>query len=317
MPQGLLIDLNDGNPRMEITAGLRCPSFCQQYSAAWDVNQYVIPGYVPNSQLVIMPRDPVFMMYRGTNLIPTIGMFSGYSVAGSVITMNTWWSDNWGRARTFDTSVFQILPTGSGQGLFIRDSTDFLAITDATMVGSCVWQGTITFTGSWATPATVAPREKYLVFANWSQDGVTIEFDGYTITAYQERNGEDVAATVTMRVAIFASGVAPVPGTGLNIFKNGTCVFSTSRRPFVYTNGVVAPSWDWQDIGNTMVMLGRFGYDSATNGGWDFLKWVGLIRSGNLVRCAKGKTQTRWTDRYSVVGRRLTSIGIPCIPSMY
>ncbi|EOF7780998.1 DUF6453 family protein, partial [Enterobacter hormaechei] len=27
MPRGLLIDLNDGGKRMEITAGLRCPSF--------------------------------------------------------------------------------------------------------------------------------------------------------------------------------------------------------------------------------------------------------------------------------------------------
>ncbi|WP_272887968.1 DUF6453 family protein, partial [Cronobacter sakazakii] len=28
MPSGLLIDLNDGGPVMEITAGLRCPSWC-------------------------------------------------------------------------------------------------------------------------------------------------------------------------------------------------------------------------------------------------------------------------------------------------
>jgi hypothetical protein len=56
MPSGLRIDLNDG---MEITAGMRCPSFCQQVSAAWDVNQYAIANYVAGSQMVL-PRNTVF-----------------------------------------------------------------------------------------------------------------------------------------------------------------------------------------------------------------------------------------------------------------
>ncbi|MBS6741258.1 MAG: hypothetical protein KH310_24745 [Enterobacteriaceae bacterium] len=317
MPSGLRIDLNDGGPVMEITAGMRCPSFCQQVSSAWDVNQYTIANYVAGSQIVVLPRNTVFSMYRDTALIPTIGMFSGYSVSGNTITLNTWWSDNWQRVRTFDSTFWQILPAASGQGLFIQDSSDFLAITDATMVGSCVWRGTITFNGSWSTPTTVAPREKYLVFASWSADGVVIEFDGYTITATQELDGADIAATVTMTIAIFASGVAPVAGTGLNMFKNGTCVFSTTRRPFIYRNVTYTPGWDWQDIGPRMIMLGRYGYDSRVNGGWDYLKWAGLVRSGNSVRCSRGKTVSTWTSRYSAVGQRLTSLQIPCIESMY
>lgn len=318
MPNGLRIDLNDGGPVMEITAGMRCPSFCQQVAAAWDVNQYSIANYVAGSQVVVLPRDTVHMQYRGTNLIPTIGLFSGYSVSGNVITLNTWWSDNWGRARTFDSTFWQILPAATGRGMLIQDSSDFLTITDATMVGSCVWRGTVTFNGSWSTPDTVAPREKYLVFASWSADGVVIEFDGYTVTATQERDNEDVAATVTMTIAIFASGVAPTPGTGLTIInQSGACVFSTTRRPFVYRNATYTPGWGWQDIGSRMIMLGRYGYDSRVSGGWDYLKWAGLVRSGNSVRCSRGKTVARWTDKYSVVGQGLTSLQIPCIESMY
>lgn len=317
MPSGLRIDLNDGGPVMEITAGMRCPSFCQQVAAAWDVNQYTIANYVPGSQVVVLPRNTVFSMYRGASLIPTIGMFSGYSVSGSTITLNTWWSDNWGRARTFDSTFWQILPAASGQGLLIQDSSDFLSITDATMVGSCIWRGTITFTGSWSTPTTGISRDQYLVFANWSADGVVVEFDGYTITATRELDGTDIAATVTMTIAIFASGVAPTPGTGLNIFKNGTCVFSTTRRPFIYLNTTYTPGWNWQDIGPRMIMLGRYGYDSRTNGGWDHLKWAGLVRSGNAVRCSRGRVVATWTANYSVVGQRLTSLQIPCIEAMY
>jgi hypothetical protein len=66
-----------------------------------------------------------------------------------------------------------------------------------------------------------------------------------------------------------------------------------------------------------MIMLGRYGYDSRVNGGWDYLKWAGLVRSGNSVRCSRGKTVSTWTSRYSVVGQRLTSLQIPCIESMY
>lgn len=317
MPQGLLIDLNDGGARMEITAGLRCPSFGMVIPEQWDVNQYQIPDYVSGSQVVLMPRNTVFMLYRGTNLIPTIGMLSGYSVSGSVITLNTWWSDNWGRLRSFNSAVWQILPASQGNGLLIQDSTDFLSITDATMVGSCVWRGTVTFTGSWSTPLTGVSQDQYLVFAKWSADGVTVEFDGLRITAYQENDNDDVAATVTMQIAVFASGMTPTPGPGLNIFKNGVCMFSTTRRPFVYRNASWRPSWNWTDIGDSMIMLGRYGYDSRNSGGWDFLKWAGLIRSGNSVRAGRGRVVTRWTDKYSVVGQRLTSVTIPCIPSMY
>ncbi|MFP2467652.1 DUF6453 family protein [Pseudescherichia vulneris] len=317
MPSGLLIDLNDGGPRMEITAGLRCPSFCQNVTEAWDKNQYTLNQRVAGSQIVVIPRNTVWSGERGTNLIPTIGMFDSFSISGNTITLNTWWSDNWGRKKTFDTSIWQILPASAGQGLLIQDSTDFLAITDSTMVGYCVWRGTVTVNGSWSTPTTGISRDRYLVFAKWSAPGVTIEFDGYTITATQERDTEDVSASVSMQIAIFANGVAPTPGPGLNIFKNGTCMFSTTRRPFVYRDGTWTPSWSATDIGDSMIMLGRYGYDSTVSGGWDYLKWAGLVRSGNSVRCGKGKMNARWTATYSVTGRRLTSLTVPCIPAMY
>ncbi|WP_222863396.1 DUF6453 family protein, partial [Enterobacter hormaechei] len=82
----------------------------------------------------------VFSTYRGTNVVPTIGMFSGYSQNGSQITMNTWWSDNWGRARTFDSAIWQIYPSSiSGtHGLYIQDSSNFLAITNTSSIGYCI-----------------------------------------------------------------------------------------------------------------------------------------------------------------------------------
>lgn len=160
-------------------------------------------------------------------------------------------------------------------------------------------------------------RDQYLVFAKWSADSVVVDFDGYTVSAVVERDGENVPATVTLQIAIFASGVSPSPGTGLNIFNaTGACVFSTTKRSFVYRNATYAPSWSWTDIGNTMIMLGRYGDDSSLSGGWDYIKWAGLVRSGNSVRCGKGKVSS-WTANYPVTGRRLTALSIPCVDAMY
>ncbi len=95
-------------------------------------------------------------------------------------------------------------------------------------------------------------------------------------------------------------------------------MFSTKRRPFVYRNQTYAPSWGNIDIGVRMILLGRYGYNSEVYTGWDYLKWVGLIRNGNLVRAGRGRNAASLTSQYSVVGgRRLTSLSIPVIDAIY
>lgn len=319
MPSGLLLAPNDGGPRMEITAGLRCPSYSLSIPDTWDVNQYTLPNYVAGSQIVMMPKSCVYSLNRGTNLIASIAVLDSITVSGGTVTQNVWWSDNWGRAKSFPATVWQILPASSGRGLLIQNSTDFMAITDNTMVGQCVWRGTVTINGAWTTPTiTGLSRDQYLVFAKWDAPNVVIDYDGATIRVLAERDGNDVAASATLQIAIFASGIAPVPGRGLNMINAaGKCVFSTTKRPFVYRNATWVPNWNGTDIGNTMIMLGRFGYDSSLAGGWDWLKYAGLVRTGNVVRCGKGKVSSSWTDKYPVTGRRLTSIAVPCIDAMY
>lgn len=304
---------------MEITAGLRVPSFALEAPEAWDVNTYTIPNYVSGSQVVVMPKNTVYQLTRGTNLVPTIGMLNSVSVSGSSVTFHTWWSDNWGRAKTFNSNIYQILPASSGRGLFIANSTDFTAIGNASMVGFCVWRGRITVSGSWATPSTNIARSRYQVFARWDAPGVTIEFDGSNILAYRDTGSDgDQAATVTMDVAIFASGVAPTPGPGINIFNPaGQCVFSLTKRPFVYDGFTFTPSWSSVNIGDRMVMLGRYGYYSNTNNGWAYIKWAGLIMSGGSVVCGRGKIVATWDGNYSVNGQRLTQIAVPCVANMY
>ncbi|WP_447215653.1 DUF6453 family protein, partial [Citrobacter pasteurii] len=62
MPEGILIDYNDGRPAMAITAGLRAPSFCTSFSG-WSSQPMQYPvntPLVPGSQVIVIPTNPVY-----------------------------------------------------------------------------------------------------------------------------------------------------------------------------------------------------------------------------------------------------------------
>lgn len=320
MPQGLYIDLNDGRPPMEITSGVRCPSYCMTTEQSISSSSVAVSNYINGSQLLFIPHQTVQSYYVGVSLIPTVDMLSGVSFSGGTMTHTTWNAGGRDIRMIWPGSVWQILPASSGSiGLYIQDSTDFLSITDATMSGQCVYAAEITVNGSWNTP-TVAGfgREKYSVFARWNAAGVVVDFDGSKIMAFVERDGEDVPASVSMTVAIFASGVAPTPGDGLTIINSkGACTFSTVRRPFIYHGALYTPSFTNTDIGNRMVLLGRYGYSSKTAFGWCWLKFAGLVMQGNNVRLGGGQVQNYWTDQYPVTGQRATAISVPCVDNIY
>jgi hypothetical protein len=61
MPTGLLIELNDGGKRMEITAGLRCPSFGANFDSGYQKAKYAdIAGYV-SGQVLFIPHATAYL----------------------------------------------------------------------------------------------------------------------------------------------------------------------------------------------------------------------------------------------------------------
>ncbi len=320
MGAGILIDYQDGSPALELTANIRCPSFCMTTTQDTGYTSKTVTNYVSGSQLTFIPTNTILSYFEGTQLIPTIHILDSVTFSGSTMTQNTWKNNTDGTQRFWPGSVFQILPIGSGNfGIYIANSTNFLSITDATSVGQCVYYGSLTVNGSASLPG-ISPFDlsKCIVFAKWGSSSVVVERDGNTIRAFTERNGSDVAANITLKIAIFASGVAPTPGNGITIINAaGNCVFSTLRKPFIYDGSTFTPSFNWQDIGNRMVPLGRYGYSSQTDGGWDYLKYAGLMMNGNQVKCGGAKTQNTWTSDYSYTGTRATNIALPCIPNIY
>ncbi|EOE5646293.1 DUF6453 family protein, partial [Cronobacter sakazakii] len=189
MPSGLYIDLKDGGPAMQITAGLRCPSYCG-YTSGHGF-KYTIPGYVSGATALFAPHVTAGIYPNGsTSLIPDMDILTSVSQSGNTLTF-TAWSNYKMDGAIYPGTVWQILPASQSgnRGLYISDSTDFTAITDAATVGQCVYRGRVTFTGSWSPPSTSYTRQSYMVFAKWSASGVVVEYDGKVVRALAERNG--------------------------------------------------------------------------------------------------------------------------------
>lgn len=324
MGQGLYFNPADGGPVMEITAGLRCPTMCAQWNTQnWEEFTTTISNYVPGSTTFLMPRQAA--VYRdpiSPSLIPFVVMLTGYTISGNTVTQ-TWYKTNSSNVgvRPFDASLWQILPAsqGSGTGLLIQNSTDWTAIPLATMAGFCVWRGTLTVAGEANLPATGYPQSQQIVFADWSAPGITIECDGSKIYAYKDELAyNDQPAAVTLNIAIFASGIAPTPSPGLNMFNSsGQCVFSLNKRPFIFTGASYVPSFNAVDVGPNMVPLGTYGFYSDVASGWTIFKLLGLVRDGNVVRLGAGKIKQRWTANYALQERRAVSLTMPLVPKMY
>lgn len=321
MPSGLLIDLNDGGKPMEITAGLRCPSFGGRFTPGTQQNKFVdVAGYVSGSQIVPM-------LYETTRLdsFGNLHKLNSLTISGGRVTQNSTMKrlDTSERESTytFPGSVWQIFPISqrASQGLLISNSSDFTSISTATQSGQCIWKGTVNVgTGGWATPTISGySRDQYVVFGRCNS-GNTIDFDGYTVRFYQPPSGRSSRPTTgTIDIVIFASGRAPVPGPGLNIFNaDGQCTFSTTKRPLVYLGGMWSPSTGGANIGNGYVPLGRFGFNINTNNG-AYTFWMYGMRILNNVASVQGGVYLGF-DEVAIFGNnQVTSMSLPVLPDMY
>lgn len=321
MPSGLLIDLRDGGPAMEITAGLRCPSYCGYSAGSNGYGSTIpIPGYVSDSVAVFSPHVTANIVPGGTVLVPDIDVMTGVTQSGSNLVFSFWSNYN-AKSITYKGNIWQIFPASqsSNVGLYISDSTDFTTISNGSIVGQCIYRGRVTINGSWSPPSVAGfNRQSYAVFGKWSEAGVVVEYDGNVIRAVQERNGANVNASVTMDVVIFATGSAPVPGDGLNFFNSaGQCTFSTTRRPFVYSNSYYRPSGSGVDIGEKYILLGRYGAQTDISGGWCYAKYQGLVRSGNVVRVGRGYVAAIWTSEYPVNFNKTAGVNVLLLNDMY
>ncbi|KLG03051.1 hypothetical protein YA49_21800 [Enterobacter cloacae subsp. cloacae] len=321
MPSGLLIDLNDGGKPMEITAGLRCPTYGGAISGGiGNVNTATVEGYVAGSNVIFIPTQTV---------ISDEGIFKldSVTISGANVTQN--WSGNSNpgfpnpQRVAFSGTLWQILPVSqnSNVGLLVQNSTDFTAITTASRVGYCIYKARVTVgTSGWVTPTIAGfDRSKYLVCCKWSSP-YTLDYDGNRLLFLNDgSNTEDQPMSGTVDVVIFAGGVSPVAANpGFNIYNAaGQCTFSTARRPFVYLGVNFVPSTTAQTVpGGGYVPVGRFGLRVPSFGGGRIYHYhYGLVMQNGTLRAGRG-LYVGWSDR-QLANAGVTPISLPVIPDMY
>lgn len=318
MPEGILIDYNDGRPVMAITAGLRAPSYCGATSGQRGVGEgtgYDVPlTLTTGSELITISTRPV-KIQNFTNP-PNIYYMSAITRNGnSSVTINF---DKKGYRNgefvDFDATFLEILPSVTyNEGLFISNSTDFTAISNQSRLLTCAWSGQLTINGSATLPVSGIP------FGKWDNPNISVSFDGTNIIVrdISYSGSDDLPASVSIELAIF-NLTAPVAGDGITMTNAaGQVTFSTQKRPLVYDR-TIQISDSFQNIGGGYCHLTCTGTQVRMISGNANIRTKGIVMSGGSIRSA----YNRVFGNYFVSGWDATfnkNIGMPLLilPPMY
>lgn len=287
MPEGILIDYNDGRPVMAITAGLRAPSFCTNFTANssnWAPEKLTInTPLTPGSQVIVVPAVPVevqdFVDNQVFLQIP-VAMSNVVRNGNSGVIINAADTAYGLYPMEWRGAILEILPVGSyNSGLLVSNSTDFTAISNNAKLMTCAWVGQWVVNGARALPVSGIP------FARWDNGGVSVGFDGTNIIVRDTNytGSDDVTGSVTLDLVIF-NNTAPVGGPGITMTNSaGQVTFSTLKRPFIYER-LLTVSDSNQTVGNSFTQLCFVGSNSRKIGDYDNVRFKGMIRSGNNIR---------------------------------
>lgn len=318
MPQGILIDLNDGRPAMQITAGLRAPAVTGAIQADgfassnsyWDFGLTMTPG----STAFCLPSQAVYV--DDFDFIPEVYFLNGFSKVndstGRISIGNFNGSPN--RLLRFYGNCFEILPASTGnQGMLVENSTDFTAIPNNARLMSAAYVGGLQVNGAASLPISGIP------FGMWDNPNVSLESDGSTIWCRDITYGgtDDVAASTYVNLVIFNNSPPP-SGPGITMSNpSGQIVFSSVRRPFVL-GGFIQISNSWQYVGGFFPIL-RCGATTRVTGGYNNLRYKGVCMSGGNVRSVPGTVIGNYSTQSGAKFPFDTNISmaLPFTPNMY
>lgn len=321
MGAGILIDYNDGRPVMEITAGLRAPSFCTSFyqRCQSDKTLTINTPLTPGSDLVVVLTSPVEVMevFDQTLVLPDPFYITSIQRNGdSGITLRGEDAYNaYSGLPSWGGVIMEVLPVGSrNAGLLVANSTDFTAISNVSRLMTCQYAQRVWVNGSMPLPVSGVP------FARWDDGNVSVGFDGGSIIVRNASYGgiDDVGAAVEMALVIF-NNTPPTPGNGITMTNNqGQVTFSTVNKPFVYDRLINIGGGD-QYIGNSLVQLSYTGALIENNGGYNHVRMNGIRMAGNNVRIAKNRVIGNYSRRQFLMPGKNIAVPTPLlvIPNIY
>lgn len=167
-----------------------------------------------------------------------------------------------GQGRTyFIGNIYEVAPAqkGSGFGVFIDNGSNFTVINEQSHLGFIThkWEGWLD--GTWTIPDWVPNRGTALVFANWDNQGVGMDFDAQNFSVRSINGGAQV------RFMVVSTDFRPWRDGNFGIEirdQNGNINLSNSHCP-IHVPVMVNASSQWGGLPwgqDTMIALGRHGF---------------------------------------------------------
>lgn len=321
MGAGILIDYNDGRPIMEITAGLRAPSYCTTFDQRCqsDKTLTINTPLTPGSALVVALTRPVEVLevFDQTLVLPDPFYVTSVQRNGDsgIILRGADAHNAYSGLPQWAGVIMEVLPVGSrNAGLLVANSTDFTAISNVSRLMTCRYAQRVHVNGSMPLPVGGIP------FARWDNGNVSVGFDGSSIIVRNSSYGgiDDVGAEVDLDLVIF-NNTPPSPGTGITMTNNqGQVTFSTVNKPFVL-NSVINIGTGGQNIGNSLVQLSYTGALIENNSGYNHVRMNGIRMAGNVVSAARNRVIGNYSRQQFQMPNRNIAVPTPLlvIPNMY
>lgn len=302
---------------MNISAGMRGLMYVGAFRDGAEASQ-TFPGIVAGSAVYLTPYTTYKQIGNWNN--GQFQLLKGYSVSGQVVTQQYGGNNFSGGA--FPASLWQVDKTSPKSGLLITDSSDFTAISNEKALGACVFRGTVTINGTWQPPIP-AGATGVAIFAKFNAAGVTLFYDGSSITSWGNNGDYTYRPAVTAKIVIFATGIKLTPQQGgLNMWNAaGECTFSSASRPFITHGKTVSLTRSWVDTGGDMVQLccAGWGLHGEDHNDISWTKLMGVSMSGNSVSVGWGP-ELRTDTGYYGNGEEffeIPGISVLTIPDVY
>lgn len=323
---GLLIQPEDGGKATDITAGSRIPTykgfFNPAMSATGTTNQNV--PVEAGASIFVIPNTVVDIFFNSTEANPIVNCLDGLNINGGNITSTTRgnYRNPTGRASYLRYSVFQVMgaaSTVSRYGLALIDASDYMEISDASIVGGCVFRQRITVNGSWVVPGDVVDRDRCIVFANWSHPSYVVSYDDRTKTI-SAWGANATPVSLDINVCIFGSGTAPVPPQyGLALYSaTGACTFSSRKAPLLLRGSATLS----RNIGQAATMSGTYNTPMVPLGVWGIyvisggryeVFYAGLTMNDRTVSTGGSARYTSVPNSYGGLSSVIAPVNLPVL----
>lgn len=285
-----------------------------------------ISGWDGSGQIVIVPTGSVvWERYIPPNLTSDVYWLTNISVINNSTFRVTMDYDVSGWIFDMAFNVYQIWPRANrNYGITFSNSADYFSISDAGVVGQCIWAWEGNINSSMQIPAISGfDMNRASVFANWNNGSAGLLYNpsNRTVYVYQNRSHDNGNTNQTgtingVRIAVFCDGAGvPTHNGGLNIYSpNGSqCVFSTYRTPFM-VDRFMPMSGGNTTLSYPMIPLSYgAGAIRGRASGWYFQHTRSHTMSGSSFGTGYGRMIYSWTDQYDLGGGGTIGINIPVL----